>query len=392
MLLLLPAFATGQSTVNPRTAEFSPSPDHSTTDSGGAAVVQSYQLGLYLAGASQPFQTNSLGKPNPDGTGTITVDLTAIFMGWPVPGTSYTADVAAVGPGGVARSALSNQFSFTAGSCSFTLSGTSQSAPATSGSYTTNVTTTSSCVWAGVSNATWITVTSGGSGTGNGTVAYTVSANTSTTTRTGTLTIAGQTVTVTQSGQAGPCSYTLAPTAQSVTAAGGSQTAAVTTTAGCTWTGVSNNTSWLTVTGGSSGTGSGTVTYSVAARTSTTTRTGTLTIAGRTLTVTQSGNCSFTFSSTSQTSPATGGPLSTTVTTASGCSWTTVSNATWITVTSGSGRTGSGTAAYTVVANTSGNPRTGTLTIAGQTVTVNQGGSSTVILTPPRNVRLGGSD
>ena len=46
---------------------------------------------------------------------------------------------------------------------------------------------------------------------------------------------------------------------------------------------------WFTVTGGSSGTGNGTVSYTVAANTSTSPRTGTLTIAGLTATVTQAG-------------------------------------------------------------------------------------------------------
>ena len=189
--------------MNPTRALFNASADHNATDVGGTPLVQSYQIGLYILGASQPFQTVSIGKPNPDGTGTITVDMTAAFLGWPIVGTSYTADVAAVGPGGVARSALSNTFSFTGGgSCSFTASPTSQNPPATGGSYTTTVTTTSGCAWTGVSNAAWITVTSGGSGTGNGTVAYTVAANTSTSPRTGTLTIAGRTVTVTQAGAA----------------------------------------------------------------------------------------------------------------------------------------------------------------------------------------------
>ena len=97
-------------------------------------------------------------------------------------------------------------------------------------------------------------------------MAYTVAANTATSSRTGTLTIAGVTLNVTQ---AGVCNYTVAPTAQSVLAAGGSHSAAVTTTAGCGWTGVSNSTSWISVTGGSSGTGSGTVAYAVAANTAT---------------------------------------------------------------------------------------------------------------------------
>ncbi|MET0163699.1 MAG: BACON domain-containing carbohydrate-binding protein, partial [Vicinamibacterales bacterium] len=245
LLGVWPSQAAAQATVNPTRALFNASADHSATDGGGTSLVQSYEIGLYILGASQPFQTVSIGKPTPDGTGTITVDMTSAFLGWPIVGTNYTADVAAVGPGGVARSTLSNTFSFTGGGgCSFNVSPTSPSVPATSGSYTTTVATTSGCAWTGISNNTsWITVTGGSTGTGNGTVSYTVAANTSTTPRTGTLTIAGVTVTVTQ---AGACAYTIAPTTQSVLAAGGSHSATVTTTATCGWTGVSNNTTWIT--------------------------------------------------------------------------------------------------------------------------------------------------
>ena len=302
---------------------------------GGTPVVQSYQIGLYIVGASQPFQTVSLGKPTPDGTGTITVDMTAAFLGWPIVGTNYTADVAAVGPGGVARSALSNTFSFTGGgSCSFTVSPTSHSPPATGGPYTTTVATTSGCAWTGASNAAWITVTSGGSGTGNGTVAYTVAANTSTSPRIGTLTIAGQTVTVTQ----GAAPVVLRFLKLTDRRRGWrTYTTAVTTTSGCAWTGASNNTAWITVTGGSSGTGNGTVAYTVAANTSTSPRIGTLTIAAQTVTVTQAGACSFTLAPTSQSVAAAGGAATATVTAGSGCAWTGVSNSTsWITVTGGS--------------------------------------------------------
>ncbi|HEV7892864.1 MAG TPA: M36 family metallopeptidase [Pyrinomonadaceae bacterium] len=86
----------------------------------------------------------------------------------------------------------------------------------------------------------------------------------------------------------GTCSFSISPTSASVAAAGGSGTVGVTTTAGCTWSAISNAT-FITVTGGSSGTGSGTVSYSVAANTATTSRTGTITIAGQTFTVTQAG-------------------------------------------------------------------------------------------------------
>jgi hypothetical protein len=50
-----------------------------------------------------------------------------------------------------------------------------------------------------VSNAAWITITSGASGSGNGTVGYTVTADTGAP-RVGTITVAGQTFMVTQGG------------------------------------------------------------------------------------------------------------------------------------------------------------------------------------------------
>jgi hypothetical protein len=86
----------------------------------------------------------------------------------------------------------------------------------------------------------------------------------------------------------GTCTFSISPTGASVAAAGGSGTVTVTATAGCSWTAASNA-SFVTVTSGASGTGNGTVGYSVAANTATTSRTGTLTVAGQTFTVTQAG-------------------------------------------------------------------------------------------------------
>ena len=131
----------------------------------GRPWSQSYELGLYILGASQPFQTVSIGKPNPgrhrdhhrrhDGR---------------VPGMANRRDelhgrCGRLGPGGVARSTRSNTFNFTGIACSFNVSSTSLNAPATGGSYATTVATSSGCAWTGVSNNTsWITVTGGSSG------------------------------------------------------------------------------------------------------------------------------------------------------------------------------------------------------------------------------------
>lgn len=59
--------------------------------------------------------------------------------------------------------------------------------------------------------------------------------------------------------------------------------------------------------------------------------------------------------------------------TASGpCSWTGISNASWITVTNGSSGSGSGSLTYSLTANATASPRTGTITIARQAFTITQ--------------------
>src|ERR1043165_9727476 len=87
----------------------------------------------------------------------------------------------------------------TAQTCTFSLSSSSQNFAAGGGAGSLAVTASlSSCHWTAVSNAPWISISSGASGTGNGTVSYAVSPNPTTAPRNSTLTIAGQTFNVTQ--------------------------------------------------------------------------------------------------------------------------------------------------------------------------------------------------
>ncbi len=379
LVALSSSIALAQATLNPTQAQFTPSADHNNTMPDGTPIVSSYRLDLFLQGASAPFQSNSLGKPTPNPTtGIITVDLTSIFAGWPVPGTIYVSDVAAVGPGGSAPSALSNTFTFGT-ACTFTASPLNPSATSAGGAASVAVTAGSTCNWTATSNATWITISSGGSGTGNGTVNYTVAANTATTSRMGTITVAGQTATVTQAGV--PCSFTASPTAATPGGNGGALSVTVTAQAGCNWT-ATTATSWITITGGSSGSGNGTVNYTVAVNPASTTRTGSLTVAGQTVTVTQDAACAFTVSPLAPTPSAAGGAATLTVTSGAGCGWTAVSNATWITITSGSSGTANGSVGYNVTANATSSSRTGTMTVAGQTVPVTQPTSLTAPTAP----------
>ncbi len=236
-----------------------------------------------------------------------------------------------------------------------------------------SVTSPTGCLWTAVSNVNWITIVSGKTGKGDGTVTYSVSENNATTSRIGTLTIAGRTFTVTQA--AATCSdSSISPQSASPTYNGGTATVTVTSPSGCTWTAVSNA-GWISVVSGASGTGNGTVRYSVTANSSGTSRVGTITIAGQTFTVTQAGvpPCSYSLSPKSASPRYVGGNASVNVTSPTGCSWTAVSNASWITIESGASGTGNGTVRYSVSENAATTSRVGTITIAGQTFTVTQG-------------------
>ena len=110
--------------------------------------------------------------------------------------------VSAVGNDGTTHTAAFNVPSECGGSCSYSINPTGASYAAGGGTGSVTVTAGAGCSWTAVSNATFITITSGASGSGNGTVNYSVAANGGTS-RTGTMTIAGQTFTVTQTGTSG---------------------------------------------------------------------------------------------------------------------------------------------------------------------------------------------
>ena len=96
--------------------------------------------------------------------------------------------------------------------------------------------------------------------------------------------------------------------------------------------------------------------------------------------------CTFSIAASSSSFPSTGGNGSVAVTAPSGCAWTAVSNASWITVTTGASGSGNGTVGYSAAPNTSGSPRSGTITIAGQTFTVSEVAAPTQL---PQTINFG---
>jgi hypothetical protein len=93
--------------------------------------------------------------------------------------------------------------------------------------------------------------------------------------------------------------------------------------------------------------------------------------------------CSFSISPSAATANAvaTSGNVAVNVVTGSACSWTAVSNASFVSLSAPSG-TGSSTLTYSVAANAATNQRVATLTIAAQTFTITQAGSIAAIVPP----------
>ena len=253
--------------------------------------------------------------------------------------------------------------------CSYAISPSSQNIGTSGGSASVAVTAPAGCSWNASSNAGWIGLTSGSSGSGNGTVQLTVAANADAERR-GTVTIAGQTFTVIQSSG---CTFSLAPTGQTMPASGGPGSFTVNANPSCAWT-AAPNAPWITITSGTSGNGQGAVQFVADANTAAA-RSGTITAGGQTFTIAQETGCVVSLNPTSQLGAVGAGSGSVAVATDASCTWTAVSNAAWIAVTSGATGAGNGTVQFTFEANVTGMPRSGTITIGGQPFTINQAGS-----------------
>lgn len=85
-------------------------------------------------------------------------------------------------------------------------------------------------------------------------------------------------------------------------------------------------------------------------------------------------SCAFSLSSTSAAFPLTGGSGSVTINAPAGCSWTAVSNDSWVFITSADSGNGNATITFELRENFDERFRIGTLTIGGQTFTVFQEG------------------
>jgi hypothetical protein len=258
----------------------------------------------------------------------------------------------------------------TAVACTFSLDPTSQNVPAAGGSGRFRVSTAGACSWSASKSVPWIDIGQG-TGTGTGDVTFTVQANTAATSRSGVITVGGQAFTVSQAAAA--CTYTLTPSSLNVPVEGGQNRLTVTTAPGCSWTAVPGA-PWVEV-HNASGAGSGDINFNVQSNSATTVRSTTITLGGQTTTITQAGvACTYTLNPPSAAFAATASTSQFTVTTQSGCAWTAVAGATWVTVNAPANGAGSGTGdvTYTVQANPDQAQRSTTIAVGGQAHTVTQ--------------------
>jgi len=258
--------------------------------------------------------------------------------------------------------------------CTVTLGASTATISAAGGPGSVSVTTQSGCSYSTVSGPSWINITSGDSGAGPGGVLfYTVDPNSTTVSRSGAMNIGGQFFEITQPGVSCEISLDTSLLGSPFASAGGTGSIGIiTSNAACNWT-ASTRASWLSFSSATSGTGAGTVSVTSASNGSLSPRSASISIGGQLVNVSQAGTaCAYALRSPAGAAPPGGGSGSVGVVSSPGCTWTSSSNASWLTINS-SANNGTGDVAFTADANNTSTPRSGTLTIAGETYTVNQG-------------------
>lgn len=268
--------------------------------------------------------------------------------------------------------------------CTYSVSPTSISLPATTTYGSIAVSTGDTCRWAvTLSGGSWLTFTGPTQGTGNGTVSYAAPASNTAQQRTATITLTDSSplvkpisITVTQAGAT--CNYTLNPTSGTIAATGGTGQFQVTT--GCIWQAAVSG-AFLSVQDPSLQLTGGTVTYTATANTCVAGRTGAIVIntsssgIAPVFTVTQSGSPSnMILNPTGANAGPAAGDGRFTITTGPTCGWTAFSDVTWMQITAGASGSGNGAVSYHLLANSTA-PRTGSIHIGNLAFTVTQASS-----------------
>lgn len=294
----------GNSGIGNGTVNFSITANTGTTQRSCTINVQSQ---LYVITQAAPcsyiLSPSSLSFTAAGGTGTFSVQ-TQSGCAWTATEScsfvSITAGSSGTGNGSVSYSVSVNNStsprsciitvqgqSYTitqSGNCTYSLSGTGQNFTHTGGTGSFTITTSTGCSWTTTESCSWLSITSATSGSGSGSIAFSVTPNISTTQRTCIITVEGQTYTVIQTGA--PCNYTLTPTSQNFTFAGGNSFFNVQSPTGCSWTAI-ESCSWVSITSGSSGSGNGVVNFLIDPNSTSSQRNCSIDVQGQIFSITQ---------------------------------------------------------------------------------------------------------
>ncbi len=170
--------------------------------------------------------------------------------------------------------------------CMYLVSPTSKLFPIAGTKGSLSLATTSDCGWVAAANVDWITLAAN-SGAGENEIVFAVRDNTTSSPRIGVINVGGQTFTAVQdSSAAADCLYTITPSYQSLSAAGGTSSFNLFAEERCAWEAIPDS-SWITITSASVGIGTRVLAFSVAANTTGSSRKGNISVGGQVFTVKQ---------------------------------------------------------------------------------------------------------
>ncbi len=257
------------------------------------SAVGTWSVTVTNAGQAASNIKTFLVQTPPPNTGSLTINLSPSGAGsagaqWRVDGGSYrnsgdTATGLTPGSHTVSFKAVSGyttpadkSVSITSGAnttdsgiytvvanCSYSLSSYSDIWAAAGGSGAFNVIASAGCAWSASENLDWVSVTSGSSGNGTHGVFFQVDYNSSLSPRSGVITAAGQSFTITQSGNTAACTFALSAPGANISAEGGSNSFSVICGPSCFWAISPNTNYWITLISPQDHTGSDSVQYTV---------------------------------------------------------------------------------------------------------------------------------
>jgi len=312
--------------------------------------------------------------------------------------------------GRVVVSEQSIEVSQAAAPCQYSVSPSAADAPPAQGELSLALTATPGCQWTARSNAEWIGGPIPSSGVGSATVQVAIAANTAEA-RTGSVTLADTTFRVTQAAAETPaptpiptppppaptppspnpvptpapnptpptCTYAVSPAQTSISSDAQDVTVTMNASALCAWT-VTSDVGWITIADAGPGSGNGAFRIAVAANQGSA-RAGTVHAASETFTVQQAAPCTYSIKPTSYNADRGPETITINVTAGTGCTWSTKTDATWVTVDAGSTGSGNGIVRLVVQANSAAE-RSTVVTIAGERFTLHQEAACSYRLKP----------